>query len=120
LPESPAERLKLIDKNHPEIAVKRQCELLNANRSMVYYEPKPVSEFDLMLLKRIDKIYTAYPFYGAPRITKHLNIIENIAINHKKSERLMAEMSIQAIYPKTKWNLSQEDKQQRKFTNLLK
>ena len=87
---------------------------------MVYYEPKPVSEFDLMLLERIDKIYTAYPFYGAPRITKHLNIIENIAVNHKKIERLMAEMSIQAIYPKKKWNLSQADKQQRKFPYLLK
>ncbi len=100
--------------------MKRQCELLNANRSMIYYQPKLISEFDLFLMEKIDKLYTAYPFYGAPRITKHLNIIDKIKVNHKKIARLMGLMGIQAIYPKKKWNLSKADKQRRKFPYLLK
>lgn len=87
---------------------------------MAYYELKPISELDLVLMEKIDKLYTNYPFYGAPRITKHLNIIDKIKVNHKKIERLMANMGIQAIYPKKKWNLSQPNKQHQKFPYLLK
>lgn len=87
---------------------------------MVYYEPRPISEFDLFLMEKIDKLYTSYPFYGAPRITKHLNIVDKITVNHKKIERLMGLMGISAIYPKKKWNLSKANKQHQKFPYLLK
>ena len=119
MPESANERLKLIDKDHSEIPVRRQCELLNTNRSMVYYEPKPISEFDLMLMEKIDQLYTQYPFYGVPRITKHLNIVDKINVNHKRIERLMGLMGIQAIYPRKKWNTSQPDLKHQKFPYLL-
>jgi len=119
LPESANERLKLIDKDHSEIPVRRQCELLNTNRSMVYYEPKPISEFDLMLMEKIDQLYTQYPFYGVPRITKHLNIVDKINVNHKRIERLMGLIGIQAIYPRKKWNTSQPDLKHQKFPYLL-
>ena len=119
MPESANERLKLIDKDHSEIPVRRQCELLNTNRSMVYYEPKPISEFDLMLMEKIDQLYTQYPFYGVPRITKHLNIVDKINVNHKRIERLMGLIGIQAIYPRKKWNTSQPDLKHQKFPYLL-
>ena len=119
MPESANERLKLIDKDHSEIPVRRQCELLNTNRSMVYYEPKPISEFDLMLMEKIDQLYTQYPFYGVPRITKHLNIVDKINVNHKRIERLMGLIGIQAIYPRKKGNTSQPDLKHQKFPYLL-
>lgn len=120
MPESTSERLKLIDKDNSGITIKRQCELLDTNRSMVYYEHEPISDFNLMLMKKIDRLYTKYPFFGAPSITKHLNKIEKINVNHKRIERLMADMGIQAIYPKKKWNLSKPNKQHQKFPYLLK
>ncbi len=86
---------------------------------MVYYEPSPVSESDLTLMGKIDKLYTAYPFYGAPRITKHLNKIDKIVVNHKKIERLMNLMGLQAIYPKKKRSFSQANPEHRKFPYLL-
>lgn len=119
MPESAAERLKLIDKDCPNIAVSRQCALLGANRSMAYYQPAPVSEFDLFLMAKIDKLYTAYPFYGAPRLTKHLNIVDKISVNHKKVERLIGLMGVAAIYPHKKWNTSQPDPKHQKFPYLL-
>ena len=86
---------------------------------MVYYEPKPISEFDLMLMEKIDQLYTQYPFYGVPRITKHLNIVDKINVNHKRIERLMGLIGIQAIYPRKKWNTSQPDLKHQKFPYLL-
>lgn len=50
-------------------------------------------------MHRIDEIYTKQPYYGARKITAQLNH-EGRAVNHKRIERLMSVMGIQAIYPK--------------------
>jgi len=47
----------------------------------------------------IDKIYTKCPFYGEPRITAQLKR-DGLKVNHKRVERLMRLMGIQAIFPK--------------------
>jgi hypothetical protein len=39
--------------------------LLNISRSNVYYLPKPVSEADLAVMRRIDELHLNYPFAGA-------------------------------------------------------
>ena len=46
-----------------------QCELLGLNRSGVYYQAQAVDEREIAIKRRIDEIYTAYPFYGIRRIT---------------------------------------------------
>jgi len=99
LPESPAERLILIEREHSCLPITKQCHLLNVNRSNVYYQPAPVSDFDLFLMNRIDRIYTELPFYGSPKITKHLRLIDKLLVNHKRIERLMALMGLSAIQP---------------------
>ncbi len=52
-------------------------------------------------MRRIDEIYTDRPFYGSPRITAQLQQ-EGYPVGHKRIERLMRLMGIQAIYPKKK------------------
>lgn len=43
----------------------RQCEMMGLNRSTLYYEPKPISDNDLKVMKRIDEIYTdIFSTYG--------------------------------------------------------
>jgi len=49
-------------------------------------------------MSKIDEIYTELPFYGSPKITKELKN-QGIIVNHKKIERLMAEMGLQALVP---------------------
>lgn len=83
------------------ISLVRQCELLEVARSSVYYQPRPQSNLNLMLMRRIDEIYTGCPFYGSPRITVILQQ-EGLPVGHKRVERLMRMMGIQAIYPKKK------------------
>src|SRR5512132_3954098 len=38
-PPSAEDRRLLVEVNHPELSVRRQCELLGLNRSTFYYEP---------------------------------------------------------------------------------
>jgi putative transposase len=38
-------------------------------RSTLYYCPVPVSENDLELMRQIDELYLAAPFYGSRRMT---------------------------------------------------
>ena len=56
---------------------------------------------NLALMNRIDEIYTDSPFYGWPRMTAQLRR-EGYAINHKRVQRLMTKMGLQALYPKPK------------------
>jgi putative transposase len=84
------------------VSIRRQCALLQINRSSYYYQPKPkLGKDDIHLMEEIDKIYTRLPYYGVTKITKQLKR-QGIMINHKKVYRLMKVMGIQAIYPKEK------------------
>lgn len=52
-------------------------------------------------MRLIDEQYMETPFYGWPRMTAILQR-QGYAINHKRVQRLMQKMGIQAIYPKPK------------------
>ncbi|WP_379802468.1 hypothetical protein [Flavihumibacter stibioxidans] len=41
----------LIDKNHPELSIAKQCELLQVSRSGLYYEPVKESEENLAIMR---------------------------------------------------------------------
>jgi len=99
------------------IPISRQCELLGLNRSTLYYSPLPLSSYNQLLMNLIDEQYTKTPFYGIPRMTAFLKR-EGYSVNHKRVERLMQIMGIQAIYPKR--NLSRINPQNRIYPYLLK
>ncbi len=88
----------MVDRDH-ELPVTRQCQLLSLNRSTVYYQPKPASDEDLKLMRRIDEMHLKRPFYGSRRICDWLQA-ENHDINRKRVQRLMRQMGIAALYPK--------------------
>ena len=56
-------------------------------------------------MRLIDAQYTKTPFYGWPRLTAYLKS-QGYAVNHKRVQRLMRLMDLQAIYPKPKTSLS--------------
>lgn len=106
----------MIDVNHRELSVSRQCELLGLARSSYYYEPVHDRAADFSLMKIIDEQFTLTPFYGVPRMTKHLHNL-GIEVGEKRVRRLMREMGIMAIYPKPR--LSIANTQHRKYPYLL-
>jgi putative transposase len=89
----------LIELNHPDLSIRRQCDLLGLNRSSFYYQPASASPLNLELMRLIDQQYTQTPFYGWPRMTVYLRRL-GYAINAKRVRRLMQVMGLQAIYPK--------------------
>lgn len=93
-----AEKRRLIE---PEegLSVRQQCDLIGLNRASYYYEPAQESALNLQLMRLIDQQYMEMPFYGWPRMTAYLQQ-EGYRINHKRVQRLMVKMGLQAIYPK--------------------
>ena len=85
----------LVDHEHPDISVRRQCELLGLNRSSLYYESRGESETNLGLMRLIDKQHTRKPFYGSRKMTEWLHT-KGLDVNRKRVSRLMAVMGIEA------------------------
>ena len=77
--------------------ITKQCQLLELSRSSVYYQPVPVSEEELALMRRLDELHLCYPFFGARKLTAMLNR-EGIAVGRKRVRRLMQRMGIFALY----------------------
>jgi putative transposase len=96
---SPAARLAMIARVHPQFSIVEQCVLLKVARSTLYYQPQPVSDNDLALMRRIDEIYMMWPFYGSRRMVAELRG-EGHAVNRKRVQRLMRLMGIETIYQK--------------------
>ena len=58
----------LVDWGHPEISIRRQCELLGVNRSGLYYEPAGESEENLLLMRLLES--AAVPSTGDDQTTR--------------------------------------------------
>jgi len=86
-------------------------------RSSLYYKPQGVSDFQLHLMRLIDEQYTLTPFYGIRRMTACLHR-QGHCVNHKRVQRLMRFMGLEAIYPKPK--LSKKDEHHKVFPYLLR
>jgi len=95
----------MIEAHHPELSIRRQCELVGLNRTTFYYLPGQESELNLHLMHLIDRQYTQTPFYGWPRMTAHLRR-QGYGVNHKRVQRLMQKMDLQAIYPKRRTSIA--------------
>lgn len=62
--ESVVERKKMIDPT-AKLSVSRQAVVLGISRGSVYYRPRPVSDADLKLMHRIDKLHMEFPIAGS-------------------------------------------------------
>jgi len=90
-------RREVVDRSHPSLSMVRQCRLLDISRSGLYYQPKGISEEDLVHMKLIDRQYLATPFYGARKIAAWLKS-QGQLVNRKRVRRLMCLMGLKAIY----------------------
>jgi putative transposase len=89
----------LIEPDHPDMSMAKQCELLGLPRSTYYYRSLGESEENLHVMRLLDEKYTADPYYGIRRMTAWLRS-EGYNVNHKRVARLLRKMGLEAIYPK--------------------
>ena len=87
----------MIDRSH-NLTVTRQARLLGMSRGAVYYLPRPVSDADLALMLKIDKLHLEHPFMGARMLRDQLDR-ESIHVGRRHIRTLMLRMGIEALAP---------------------
>ncbi len=86
----------MIDREH-KLPIKRQAEVLSISRGTAYYKPRRVSDEDLLLMKKLDKLHLDYTFAGS-RMLHDLLWQQGIDAGRLHVGTLMKKMGIEAIY----------------------
>ena len=92
---SPKKRRKM-ETQRNDISLSRQCTILKISRSSLYYTPVGLNAEALELMRRIDRVFTKYPFFGSRQIAACLPRIGHHAGRHR-IRRLMKIMGLEAI-----------------------
>ena len=87
----------MIEPQHPQLSIARQCELVSISRSGFYYRPTGEAPPNLELMRLIDAQFLEAPWYGARQMARHLRR-EGYAVGRKRVRRLMAKMGLAPIY----------------------
>jgi len=88
----------MIESQHPNISIRRQCALIELNRSTFYREAVAESTLNLHMMRLIDEQYMRTPFYGYRKMTVELQR-RGYMVNRKRVARLMQKMGLQALVP---------------------
>jgi putative transposase len=111
------QRRTWITPQHPQLSVRRQCQLLGLAPASYYYQAAPEWPENLLYLRLLDQQYTDYPFYGVRKMTAWLQQ-QGYAVGPKRVRRLLRAMGLMAVYPKPR--LSLNPLAHRRFPYLLK
>ena len=91
-------RRKMIDKDHEDLSVLEQCNLLALPRSTLYYTPlKAYSERDLLMMRALDELHLEDPTRGTRRMRTAL-IKRGYKVGRRHVRTLMQIMRIRAVY----------------------
>lgn len=82
-----------------KLSIRHQCDLLEINRSSIYYNPAEESDENQKLMQMMDQEYLEHPTHGVLQMQDFL-AREGFIANHKRIRRLLRLMGIMAIYPK--------------------
>ena len=100
----------VIERDHQQIPVVRQCELLGLTRSSLYYSSCRDTRYNKQLMRMLDEQYLKAPCYGVDKMTQWLRR-QGHCVNPKRIRRLLRQMGLEAIYPRPRRNLSLPDKE---------
>jgi len=81
---------------HPQLSIRRQCELLGLGRVNWYSQPAEEDADTRELMRHIDQQYTRPPFDGSRRMTMSLHGL-GYAVNRKRVQRLMRLMGLAGV-----------------------
>jgi len=87
----------MIQPDHQNLSIVRQCRLASISRSTFYHVPKGESADNLALMVEIDRQFLETPFYGARQMTWHLRAAGRL-VNVKRVRRLMRLMGLMPIW----------------------
>src|SRR6267142_1284007 len=88
----------MVEPDHRELSLRRQCALLGLNRATLYYAPAPETALNLHLMRLMDEQYLKMPWLRG----------QDYSVNPKRVRRLLRKMGLEALYPKPKTTKSGE------------
>lgn len=112
------ERIELVEQNHPEISMRKQCELLGVARSSVDYTPVAEKPEDIRIKRILDEVYMVDPCLGSRRLVTILWRDHGIKVNRKRLQRIRREIGHEAIWCKPRTSIP--DAGHRKYPYLLR
>lgn len=107
----------MVERNHKDLSISTQTDLLSIPRSSFYYVPVGKSEQNLEIMRWLDEQYMSTPFYGVLRLTAVLQLA-GYPVNVKRVRRLMKLVNWQTIFREAKTTVS--DKTHYKYPYLLR
>jgi putative transposase len=99
------------------LSVRHQCVLLGLARSSFYFEPLPVPENDLCLMRVLDELYLEEPTWGSRKLGAHF-ARQGMSVNRKRLQRLRRMMGLETIWCRPR--LSQPGAGAQRFPYLLR
>jgi putative transposase len=74
-----------VERDHRWLSVREQCQLLEVNRSSLYYDahPRSISDRQLELMRLVDEIYTRYPFFGTQKMSDYISLHHFLVERHQ-------------------------------------
>jgi putative transposase len=112
------DRIELVDKQHPDLSMRKQCILLAVARSSAAYQAVAESPEDIRIKRLLDEIYMVDPCLGSRRLVTVLKRDHGIIVNRKRLQRLRREIGHEAIWCKPRTSIP--DDGHRKYPYLLR
>jgi putative transposase len=110
-------RRQMIEPEHPQLSIVRQCELVSISRSGFYHQPAGETPLNLELMRLIDAQFLETPWYGSRQMARHLRR-EGYGVGRKRVRRLMAKMGLMPIYQRPRTSIPHPE--HRVFPYLLR
>ncbi len=102
------------------LSISAQCRLLSLSRHAYYYDDsKSFSEPELVILARMDAIYTARPATGY-RMMSALLVAEGFPVTRKIIRRYMVILGLKSIAPYKKTRTTVKDSSHKTFSYLVR
>lgn len=92
-------RKSLVERDHPALSVRRQCELLGVNRNRLNPPCRVADGEELRLCHILDELHVREPTYGTRNLGHVLERDHQIVVGRKRLRRLMKRLNIRAVYP---------------------
>lgn len=88
----------MLEPNHPDLSLRRQCQLMDVNRSSYYYTPVPVDEGTRWLMRMIDETHTEFPFFGTRKMSEYL-ALQGYDVGREKVRTIYEKLGLHSIAP---------------------
>lgn len=113
------ERAELVEKEHPKLSQRTQCQLLDVSRSSLHYQKAPEKSGDHRIMEAMDRIYLIAPCIGSRRLPEVLLNESGLRVNRKRIQRLRRKMGLETIWCRPR-RTSIPKESHRKYPYLLR